>query len=66
MFPEPLERLREGDPVARVVNLFGEIVGEYQAPHKGIVIGKTIDPVAPIGTRIMHFGRLANWEDHST
>jgi len=63
VFPELLERVREGEPIGRIVNLFGEIVGEYHAPHKGIVIGKTIDPVAPIGTRIIHLGRLANWED---
>jgi uncharacterized protein len=64
VYPDLLERLREGDPVARVVNLFGEIVGEYHAPHKGVVIGKTLDPVAPIGTRIIHWGKLANWEDY--
>lgn len=62
VFPELLERVREGDPIARVVNLFGEIIGEYRAPHKGIVIGKTIDPVAPIGTRIIHLGKLAPWD----
>jgi uncharacterized protein len=63
VFPEPLERVREGEAIARIVNLFGEVVGEYQAPHKGIIIGKTIDPVAPIGTRIVHLGKLAAWED---
>ena len=63
VFPELLERVREGQSIARIVNLFGEVVGEYQAPHKGIVIGKTLDPVAPIGTRIVHLGKLAAWDD---
>jgi hypothetical protein len=63
VFPELLERVREGDAIARVVNLFGEIVGEYQAPHKGVIIGKSIDPVAPIGTRTVHLGVLGNWPD---
>jgi len=63
VFPELLERVREGDLIARIVNLFGEIVGEYQAPYKGVVIGKTIDPVAPVGTRTIHLGKLAQWED---
>ncbi len=61
VFPELLERVREGETIGRVVNLFGEIVGEYKAPHKGIVIGKTLDPVAPIGTRIIHLGKLTSW-----
>jgi predicted deacylase len=63
VFPELLERVREGDPIARVVNLFGEIIGEYHAPYKGVIIGKTIDPVAPIGTRIINLGKLAVWDD---
>lgn len=59
--PALLERVREGQPIARVVNLFGEVIGEYDAPHKGIVIGKSLDPVAPIGTRIIHLGTLSEW-----
>jgi uncharacterized protein len=63
VFPDLLERVREGQPIARIVNLFGEIIGEYSAPSKGIVIGKTLDPVAPIGTRILHLGKLSAWDD---
>ncbi|MCA9700289.1 MAG: succinylglutamate desuccinylase/aspartoacylase family protein [Myxococcales bacterium] len=63
VFPALLDRVREGQLVGRTVNLFGEVVGEYHAPQKGIVIGKTVDPVAPIGTRVVHIGTLANWED---
>lgn len=63
VYPAPLDRVRKGEAIARIVNLFGEIVGEYEAPFKGIVIGKTVDPVAPIGTRIVHLGQLAPWED---
>ncbi len=63
VFPNLLDRVREGQTIGRVINLFGEVIGEYTAPTKGIVIGKTIDPVAPIGTRIVHLGALANWPD---
>jgi uncharacterized protein len=63
VFPELLERVREGQLIGRIVNLFGEIVGEYHAPFRGVVIGKTIDPLAPIGTRIVHLGKLSAWEE---
>jgi predicted deacylase len=63
VFPELLSRVREGEPIGRVVNLFGEVVGEYVAPFRGVVIGKTLDPMAPVGTRIVHLGRIVPWED---
>lgn len=63
VYPQLLDRVRQGEPIARIVNLFGEIIGEYHAPFKGIVIGKTIDPVAPIGTRVIHLGKLSAWDD---
>jgi hypothetical protein len=62
VFPELLARVREGEPIARIVNLFGEVVHEYTAPFRGVVIGKTIDPMAPIGTRIVHLGKLGSWD----
>jgi hypothetical protein len=39
------------------------VIGEYVAPYKGIVIGKTVDPVAPIGTRIVHLGVPGSWPE---
>ncbi|WP_181234248.1 succinylglutamate desuccinylase/aspartoacylase family protein [Enhygromyxa salina] len=63
VFPDLLARVRKGQPIAHIVNLFGEIVGEYKAPFKAIVIGKTADPVAPIGTRIVHLGKLVPWDE---
>ncbi len=63
IYPALLERVREGQPIARIVNLFGEVVGEYVAPYKGVVIGKTIDPIAPIGTRIIHLGVPGSWTE---
>jgi predicted deacylase len=62
VFPECLTRVREGEPIARIINLFGEVVHEYTAPFRGVVIGKTVDPMAPIGTRIVHLGKLASWD----
>lgn len=63
VFPALLDRVREGQPIARIINLFGEVIGEYTAPYKGIVIGKTVDPVAPIGTRIIHLGVPVSWPE---
>jgi len=47
------------DVIARQVDIFGDLVREYRAPHRGVIIGKSIEPVGPTGARIVHLGQLA-------
>ena len=56
VFPEVADRVAAGDLVARVTNIFGDVEREYRAPEAGIVIGKSVDPVASTGARILHLG----------
>jgi hypothetical protein len=42
--------------VARVKNIFGTVVDEYYAPCGAMVIGRSSNPVAMAGDRIIHFG----------
>ena len=56
VLPGLLERLDEGQIVARVSDLFGTVLEEYHAPEAGIVIGRSTNPVAPTGSRIVHLG----------
>ncbi len=59
VFPGVVEMVEEGQLVAQVRNIFGDIVEEYHAPFAGIVIGKSTDPAAQTGARILHLGQLA-------
>ena len=56
VFPKVGERLRQGDPIAEVRTIFGRVIRKYQAPEEGIVIGKSINPINPTGSRILHLG----------
>ena len=47
----------EGDRVARLTNVFGDLTREYRAMSDGVVIGKSTNPVAQTGARIIHLGR---------
>ncbi len=56
----PLRALvREGERIAVVHNAFGDAIREYRAPHDGIVIGKSTNPVGYTGARIVHLGHVA-------
>jgi uncharacterized protein len=54
--PGVTDRVKKGERIATVSNLFGEVIGEYFAPTDGVVIGKGTNPVAQTGSRILHLG----------
>lgn len=54
--PELAEMVEKGQPIAQVHDIFGNLIHEYVAPEAGIVIGRSIDPVACTGDRILHLG----------
>jgi len=58
VFPKVVDRVVEGEPIARLTNVFGDIVREYRAPHAGVIIGKSVDPVAETGARLVHLGEI--------
>lgn len=57
--PSIVDTVDKGESIAKVANIFGEVSEEYFAPEKGIVIGKSIDPVCDTGSRILHLGVIA-------
>ena len=63
VFPKVTERVEAGQPIARLVDAFGDELRTYEAPHDGIVIGRAVDPVAATGARILHLGVLATPAD---
>ena len=46
--------------IAILRNPFGDIIKKYYAPEKGIVIGKTSNPINMSGGRIIHLGIIEN------
>jgi predicted deacylase len=64
VFPGVTEHVRAGQPVARLVDAFGDTVKVYEAPEDAVVIGHTIDPVASSGSRIVHLGIPAAPDSH--
>lgn len=56
VFPELCARVRAGEVVARLRNIWGDLVREYRAPEDGVVVGKSTNPAARAGSRILHLG----------
>ncbi|KCV68412.1 hypothetical protein H696_04706 [Fonticula alba] len=56
VLPEINDWVRAGDVVARVYNVFGDLIAQYIAPENGIVVGKSVNPVCSSGDRILHLG----------
>lgn len=51
-----LQRVKKGDLIASLRNVFGGLTQEYHAPEDGVVIGKSTSPVNQSGGRILHLG----------
>lgn len=48
--------VKEGDLIASIRDVFGNLIKEYFAPEDGIIIGKSVNPVNQTGGRILHLG----------
>lgn len=58
VFPKVCDIVEKDEHIATVRNIFGQIIKEYYAPEKGIIIGKSTNPVGQTGSRIIHLGIL--------
>lgn len=56
VLPAITDWVAEGERIALVRNIFGDIIKEYFAPEQGIVVGKSVNPVSQTGARILHLG----------
>ena len=54
--PSLLGKVKKGEVIAKVRNVFGDVIDEYRSSEDGIVIGKSINPVNQTGSRIIHLG----------
>ena len=58
VLPKVTQPIQKGECIAILRNIFGDKLREYYAPEDGIVIGKSVHPVAQTGSRILHLGVL--------
>ncbi len=56
VLPKVCEKISRGQPIAEVRTIFGRVTRTYHAPEDGIIIGKSVDPINPTGSRIIHLG----------
>ncbi|KAI8825179.1 uncharacterized protein EV422DRAFT_249081 [Fimicolochytrium jonesii] len=56
VYPGVNSVVKKGDLVARIKNIFGNIVDEVFAPGTGVTIGRSSNPVAMAGDRVLHMG----------
>ena len=50
------EYVEQGEPIAHLVDAWGQRIRTYRAPENGVVVGRSTNPVAPTGARILHLG----------
>ncbi|MGC1307976.1 MAG: succinylglutamate desuccinylase/aspartoacylase family protein [Phormidesmis sp.] len=60
VLPKPTALVIKGEVIALQRNIFGEVICQYRAPHDGIVIGKSMNPVAQTGARILNLGLITS------
>ncbi|OLY85527.1 N-alpha-acetyl-L-2,4-diaminobutyric acid deacetylase [Smittium mucronatum] len=56
VIPKVNEKVRKNDLIARVHDIFGNLIKDYFSPQNGIIIGKQSNPVIQPGSRIVHLG----------
>jgi predicted deacylase len=56
VYPKVNSIIKKGALIARIKNIFGNIVDEVYCPENGVNIGKSSNPVAMSGDRIIHLG----------
>ncbi|MAQ15220.1 MAG: peptidase M14 [Sandaracinus sp.] len=56
VLPGLAEAVEAGEPIAHLLDPWGHKVRTYRAPEAGVVVGRSTNPVASTGARILHLG----------
>lgn len=62
VLPHLTDFVKKGEVIATIANVFGHIIDEIKAPKNGIVVGKSVNPVCQVGSRVVHIGQV--WKDY--
>lgn len=63
VFPDVVQMVQKGERIARISNVFGDVVAEYTAPESGVVIGRNSNPICETGGRVLHLGVVGELEE---
>ena len=58
VLPPVKDIVEKGELIAKQINVFGDVIREYHAPERGVIIGRSVNPVSQTGSRIVHLGVL--------
>lgn len=56
VFPKLADKVKAGDVIAKVYDVFGQVKEVIKTNKTGVVIGKNVRPNCDAGTRIIHLG----------
>ena len=60
VLPNLTDFVKEGQEIAIVSDIFGELESKIRAPYDGVVIAKSTNPVCHEGSRVIHLGKRMN------
>ena len=64
--PELKDIIAEGDEIAHLTDIFGSYIKNFKTQERGIVIGKSNNPVTYTGGRILHLGIIGDVDSHDS
>ena len=56
VYPSVNTIVKKGQLIARIKSIFGNVIDEIYSPNTGITIGRSSNPVAMAGSRVLHLG----------
>ncbi len=56
VLPNVVDFVKQGQLIAEVRTIFGEVTKQYFAPEDGVIVGRSVDPLNQTGSRILHLG----------
>ena len=63
--PGLTQHVKRGQLIAQMTDIFGAPTRDIHAPFDGVVIGRSVDPVAQTGARVLHLGAVADLTKHT-
>lgn len=62
VLPHLTDKIKKGETIATISNIFGELVEELKAPGDAVVVAKATNPVCEVGSRVVHLGII--WDGY--
>jgi hypothetical protein len=63
VLPGPADEVERDAVIARVRNIYGDVIATYHAPEHAVIVGRSTNPICTSGSRIAHLGIPCALED---